>query len=232
MRATAGGRRRFPAGDDHVWPRVVHTAARRVLAERGTSIVGEGFATLDTRDLTPLVDRILASGSDIVLSSFVGADLVTFERRCHAMGGASAAGRRPRRSTSPPGNASATPQRPACGASPATSSSFPGEVDRRFLQRYRAAFGRFAPPVSSISRSAYEAVRRYASAARRAGGSEPRAVTRELRSSRSEFPRGPVTVTGPETVRQDLFLAEASPGGFVVNPSGRWWVNAPSPIDV
>ncbi len=96
----------------------------------------------------------------------------------------------------------------------------PGEANTSFLHRYRTAFGRFAPPVSSISESAYEAVYLYASAARRAGGDEPRAVARELRSSRSEFPRGPVTITGPETVRQDLFLAEATAGGFTVSPSG------------
>lgn len=30
----------------------------------------------------------------------------------------------------------------------------------------------------------------------------------------------PATVTGPETVCQELFLADATPGGFVLSPSG------------
>ena len=85
MRA-AGGRRWFLAGNDYVWPRAVHAAARRVVDEHRGSVVGEAFAPLGTRDFTPVVETVLASGADAVLSSFVGADLVAFERQCHAMG--------------------------------------------------------------------------------------------------------------------------------------------------
>jgi branched-chain amino acid transport system substrate-binding protein len=65
----------------------------------------------------------------------------------------------------------------------------------------------------------YEAVHLYAAAARRAGEDEPRTVARELRRSRADFPRGRVTVSGPETVDQRLYLAEATAGGFAVTPS-------------
>ena len=41
----------------------------------------------------------------------------------------------------------------------------------------------------------------------------------QLRRSRAEFPRGTVTVTGPETVAPRLYLAEATSGGFAVTPS-------------
>ena len=64
----------------------VHASARRVVDERRGSVVGEAFAPLGTRDFTPVVEAVLASGADVVLSSFVGADLVAFERQCHAMG--------------------------------------------------------------------------------------------------------------------------------------------------
>ena len=93
----------------------------------------------------------------------------------------------------------------------------PDEANAAFLGRYRRAFGPLAPPVSSISESAYEAVHLYAAAARKAGEDEPRTVARELRRSRSDFPRGRVTVTGPETVDQRLFLAEATSGGFALS---------------
>jgi branched-chain amino acid transport system substrate-binding protein len=95
----------------------------------------------------------------------------------------------------------------------------PDRANAEFLRRYRRAFGAFAPPVSSISESTYEALHLYAAAARRAGEDEPRTVARELRRSRSDFPRGTVTVEGPETVSQQLFLAEATPGGFAVSPT-------------
>ncbi|MBW0113805.1 substrate-binding protein [Pseudonocardia abyssalis] len=217
MRA-AGGRRWFLAGNDYVWPHVVHAMARPVLAEHRASIVGEGFAALGTRDFTPLIERITATGADVVLSSFVGADLVAFERQCHAMGV------RDRCRTLALTLDEPTRERIGDAASVGmwgVSGYFEqldGAANTAFLRRYRDAYGRFAPPVSSIAESAYEAVHLYAGAARRAGEDEPRTIARELRSSRSEFPRGPVTVTGPETVRQDLFVAEAVAGGFAVSP--------------
>lgn len=219
MRAT-GGRRWFLAGNDYVWPRAVHAAARQVLAGHGAPVVGEGFAPLGTRDFTPLVDRILRSGADLVLSSFVGADLVEFERQCHAMG--------VRDRCRSLALALDEPTRERIGDAAAAGTfgvagyfeQLSGEVNTSFLRRYRAAYGEFAPPVSSISESAYEAVHLYAGAARRAGEDEPRTIARELRTSRADFPRGAVTLSGPETVRQGLFVAEAVHGGFSVSPSG------------
>ncbi|WP_300007855.1 substrate-binding protein [Pseudonocardia sp.] len=219
MRA-AGGHRWFLAGNDYVWPQVVHAIARPVLAERRASIVGEGFAALGTRDFTPLIERIGASGADVVLSSFVGADLVAFERQCHAMGV------RERCRTLALALDEPTRERigdPASAGMWGVSGYFEqldGTANASFLRRYRDLYGRFAPPVSSIAESAYEAVHLYADAARRAGEDEPRTIARELRSCRSQFPRGLVTVTGSETVGQDLFVAEALAGGFAVSPSG------------
>jgi branched-chain amino acid transport system substrate-binding protein len=73
--------------------------------------------------------------------------------------------------------------------------------------------------VSSISESAYDAVHLYAAAARRAGADDPRAVARELRAGRFDSPRGTVTMGGPYTVDQRLYLAEAVAGGFAVRPA-------------
>jgi urea transport system substrate-binding protein len=202
-----------------VWPQCVHAAARRVVAEEHGQVVGEAFAPLGTRDFTPVIEAVLTSGADVVLSSFVGADLVAFERQCHAMGVRERA-----RSLA---LALDEPTRERIGDAAGDGmwgvsgyfEQLPDEANKEFLHRYRQAFGAFAPPVSSISESVYESVHLYAAAARRAGEDEPRTVARELRRSRSDFPRGTVTVAGPETVRQQLFLAEATPGGFAVSPS-------------
>lgn len=215
----AGGRRWFLAGNDYVWPQVVHGHARHVLAAHGATVVGERFAPLGTRDFGPLIERIHAAGPDVVLSTFVGADLVAFERQCHATGlrercrSLALALDEPTRERI--GDAAAAGMWGAAGY----FEQLPGDVNAGFLRRYRTAYGRFAPPVSSISESAYEAVHLYAAAARRVVDDEPRAIARELRNSRTEFPRGPVTVSGPDTVDQNLFVAEAVPGGFAVSPS-------------
>ncbi|MBO0872567.1 MAG: ABC transporter substrate-binding protein, partial [Pseudonocardia sp.] len=85
MRA-AGGKRWFLAGNDYNWPRLAHAAARVVLPRKGAKLVGERFAPLGSQDLSPLIDAILSSGADVVLSTFVGADGAAFERQCYAMG--------------------------------------------------------------------------------------------------------------------------------------------------
>jgi len=162
---------------------------------------------------------VLASGADVVLSSFVGADLVAFERQCHAMGLRERAQTLALTLDEPTreriGDVAAAVMRGIAGY----FEQLPDTANAEFLSRYRRAFGAFAPPVGSISEAVYEAVHLYATAARRAGEDEPRTVARELRRSRAEFPRGTVTVSGPETVTQQLYLAEATAGGFAVTPS-------------
>ncbi|HXV94681.1 MAG TPA: ABC transporter substrate-binding protein, partial [Pseudonocardia sp.] len=145
MMRLAGGRRWFLAGNDYVWPRVVHGAARRVLAELGGLVVGEAFAPLGTREFAPLVERVLRSGAEVVLSSFVGADLVAFERRCHAMG--------VRERSRTLALALDEPTRERIGDAAASGmwgvsgyfESLPGELNSAFRKRYRQVYGRFAP---------------------------------------------------------------------------------------
>ncbi len=215
MRA-AGGRRWFLAGNDYVWPKVVHASARQVLGTQEGVVVGEGFAPLGTRDFAPLVERILRSGADVVLSSFVGADLVAFERQCHAMGVRDRC-----RSVAP---ALDEPTRERIGDAAAAGvmgvagyfEQLPGEANEGFVRRYREAYGRFAPPLSSISTSVYEAMHQYAAAARRAGDDDPVATARELRAggAGSDATHGTL---GPDPTRQRMFLAEATTGGFRVS---------------
>ncbi|WP_214366678.1 substrate-binding protein [Pseudonocardia sp. H11422] len=220
MMSAAGGPRWFLAGNDYCWPQVVHTAARRVVAEHDGTVAGERFAALGSRDFTPLIESILASRADVVLSSFVGADLVAFERQCHAMG--------VRERCRTLALALDEPTRERIGDTASTGmwgvsgyfEQLPGEVNAEFLSRYRRAYGPFAPPVSSISESAYESLHLYVAAVRRAREDDPRAVAREMRGGRYDFPRGTVTVAGPETVEQRLFLAEATSDGLVVSHPG------------
>lgn len=211
---SAGARRWFLVGNDYCWPRIVHDCARREISGRSGVVAGQGLVRLGSQDFSPLIERILASRADLVLSAFVGADAVAFERQCHAMG------LRDRCRTL--ALALDEPTRERIGDRAAAGlwavsgyfAQITEEANARFLARYRTCFGRWAPPVSSISESAYEALHLYAAAARRAGDSDPRSVARELLGRVSRFPRGTVTLTGPETVRQHLHLAEAGVGGF------------------
>jgi branched-chain amino acid transport system substrate-binding protein len=213
MRA-AGGRSWFLVGNDYCWPHVAHSDARAEISQCSGVVAGVGLAPLGSRDFTALIERILASRAELVMSAFVGADAVAFERQCHEMG------LRDRSRTL--ALALDEPTRERIGDRAAAGlwavsgyfAQLPGEVNAGFLARYRAAFGPWAPPVSTISESAYEALHLYAAAARRARDAEPTAVARELPGRHPGLPRGTVTLTDPATVGQELYLAQAGVGGF------------------
>ncbi|OLT12913.1 ABC transporter substrate-binding protein [Pseudonocardia sp. CNS-139] len=203
---TVGGRRWFLAGNDYVWPRAVNSVARSVLPPSGAVLVGERYAPLGARDFTPLIEDIAASDADIVLNTFVGADSAAFERQSHAMG------LRDRTVSLGPAMDEATLERIGADASNGiygVAGYFQHlQTDRNgtLLERYRSRFGRWAPPLSSLSESAFEAIVVWAIAARRARSTEPGRVADEIWRGRFELPRGTITAGGDQ---QQLHLASA-----------------------
>ncbi|MEU4403756.1 substrate-binding domain-containing protein [Streptosporangium sp. NPDC023963] len=79
-------RRWFLLGNDYVWPRLVHGAARRHLAARDVGVVGELLVPYGARDFSPALERLVAGRPDAVLLSLVGSDLVAFNRAFAAAG--------------------------------------------------------------------------------------------------------------------------------------------------
>ncbi len=214
MLATSGSKRWYLAGNDYVWPRAVHQAARQVVPEHSGEIVGEAYAPLGTKDFTLIIERILDAKADTVLSSFVGSDLVAFERQCHEMG--------VREHCRSVALALDEPTRERIGDYAALGmfgvSGYFAEVDTDqngdFLDAYRRKYGPFAPPVSSISESVYEAVHLVVDDARRRSSSAPRCLAQGLLGRRFDFPRGTVSVTDSDDLKQQLFVAQARIGGF------------------
>ncbi|MEV6171898.1 substrate-binding protein [Streptomyces sp. NPDC051954] len=213
MRA-AGGKRWFLAGNDYCWPRSTHAAARRILPRSGGQVVGERYAALGTRDFAPLIEAVQASGADIVLSTFVGADAAAFERQCHAMG------LREQCVTLAPAMDESTLEHVGADAAPglyAVSGYFEqlaSPDNAVLLHRYRKAYGRWAPPLSTLSESVFEAAHIWSSAARRVGADEPRLIAEAMRPGRFQLPRGTVTLDDSGRVAQDLFVAEATGTGL------------------
>jgi urea transport system substrate-binding protein len=212
----AGGRRWFLAGNDYRWPRGVHAVARHVLPQLGGDIVGERFAALGTRDFAPIIEAVSAAGADVILSTFVGADAAAFERQCHAMG------LRNRCRTLAPGMDESTLERVGAAAGRGIYGvsgyyeDMANEGNLSLLVRYRAAFGKWAPPLSSLSESVYEAARMWWTAARRVGADEPRRIALEMRRGRFVLPRGTVSFNGGKRLTQQVYLAEAVGSTFCV----------------
>jgi branched-chain amino acid transport system substrate-binding protein len=209
MMRLAGGQRWFLAGNDYCWPRSTHAAARRILPRFGARLAGERFAPIGTAHFAPLIDEIRRSGADIVLSTFVGADSAAFERQCHAMG------LRDQCLTLAPAMDEATLLRIGDEASPGLFGvsgyieRLPTEGNSRLLRRYRAAFGQWAPPPSSLSESVFEALHIWWYAARRAGANDPKGIAEGMRGV-FELPRGTVTLDSAGRAGQRIFVAEAA----------------------
>jgi branched-chain amino acid transport system substrate-binding protein len=220
MMARAGGRRWFLAGNDYLWPHRCHAAAREVIPAAGGLLVGERFAPIGTRDFSPLVEAVAASGADLVLSTFVGADAVAFERQCHAMG------LRDRTRTLSLAMDESTLAYVGSAAAAGISGvsgyfqDLPTSGNEDLVRRYRAAYGPWAPPLSTLSESVYEALRMYVAAVRHAGEDDPYSIAREMRTAQFELPRGTVTLDGTGAVAQRLYLADAAASTFRVSFPG------------
>ena len=210
MMRAAGGRRWYLAGNDYCWPRSTHAAAREVLPRLGGRLVGERFAPMGTTDFAAVIEAIDRSGADVALSTFVGADAAAFQRQCHEYG------LHQRCLTLAPAMDESTLARIGAVATAGLHTvsgyveSLDSEGNAGLLARYRERFGRWAPPLSSLSESVFEAVHIWRAAVWRAGTDEPGAVAAAMHGATFELPRGTVTVDGNGEVGQRLFLAEAT----------------------
>ncbi|MDQ4116690.1 MAG: substrate-binding protein [Actinomycetota bacterium] len=209
MMRAAGGRRWFLAGDDYCWPRSTNAVARDVLPSVGGRIVGERLVPLGTTDFAGVIEAIDASGADIALCTFVGADAAAFQRQLYAYG------LHRRCLTLAPAMDESTIARIGASATEGlhTVSGYIESLDNAdnsgLLERYRDRFGRWAPPLSTLSESVFEAVHIWWAAARRAGTDEPAAVAAAMHGGKFDLPRGTVTLAGNGDVHQQLYLAEA-----------------------
>ncbi len=209
-----GSRRWYLAGNDYVWPRAVHYAARAVLPANSGRIVGEAYAPLGTRDFSAIIDKIQASKADTILSTFVGADLVAFERQCFE------AGLRTRtRSLAP---ALDEPTRERIGDSAAIGTIgvaryFPeaqGAANADFAARYNSLYGDFAPALSSISQSVYDALHLVTCAANRQPPDEPAVLSSSIHQELNRRRASNSGHTSRQRISGDLYVATSVTGGF------------------
>jgi urea transport system substrate-binding protein len=218
MRAT-GGRRWFLVGERYSWSYGAHAAARVAVPAAGGRVVAEAYTPLGTTDFAPVIERIQRSGADVVMSSLVGADEVEFQRQSAAAGLRASAG-----------GLSLVLDEPTCahvGAEAAegiwTALGYlqdgPAEGNRDLLARYLDAYGRWAPPISTLSETVYEAILRYAQAVRNGPDDGARAHGRSLLAHRAG--RGGTAVGARDLLRPRLYLAEARHGRLHVVEDAR-----------
>jgi branched-chain amino acid transport system substrate-binding protein len=70
MRET-GARTFYLPSADYIWPHVLNERVRAAVTANGGSIVGEEYHPLDHMDYAATVERIMASGADVVFNTIV-----------------------------------------------------------------------------------------------------------------------------------------------------------------
>jgi ABC-type branched-subunit amino acid transport system substrate-binding protein len=81
-----GARTFYLPSADYIWPHVLNAKVREVVTARGGSIVGEEYHPLDHMDYDATVERIMASGADVVFNTIVPPGLTPFLAALHDAG--------------------------------------------------------------------------------------------------------------------------------------------------
>jgi len=205
---------------DYVWPRVLNAKVREVVTARGGTIVGEEYHPLDHVDYDATVQRIIASGADVVFNTIVPPGLTPFLARLHEAG----FGRRGGHLVCTYFDENFLNLVPAehveglygCldyyrSVSDRFSTELLGEYERRYPGSAMFTAG-------SACTGMYRGLTMWAAAVTAAGSVDTEPVAKVLDSARlAEGPGGPAEmVPGQHHLRLNMYIAQARQGVFEV----------------
>lgn len=162
MMRASGARRWFLVGHSYVWSTGAHADARAAIARAGGHVAGERLAPIGATDFATVIEAVQRSGADLLLSSLNGESEVAFQRQSEAAGlrqTVQAASLVLDEST-----LSHIGERAAEGLRTALAyfQDGPADGNGELLSRYRSAHGPWAPPITTLSETVYEAIHQYA----------------------------------------------------------------------
>jgi branched-chain amino acid transport system substrate-binding protein len=85
MRKT-GAKKFYCPSADYIWPHTMNRKLREVAAAHGGSIVGEEYFPLDHADYGATIEKIMASGAEVVFNTTVPPGLAPFLEQLHESG--------------------------------------------------------------------------------------------------------------------------------------------------
>jgi branched-chain amino acid transport system substrate-binding protein len=192
----------FLSGSDYVAMRGGNQFAKQAITELGGQVVGEQYASLGTTDFTPLIDKILRSGADTLMGSFLGTDYIAFLKQWNTTPG------KEKINFSTFGI--------PIGAGDAvknlyTAFSYFPTIDTPANQKYKAAlnsmFSEKASLPSVISVPSYDFVHLYALAVNKAGTTDKAAVIKAMHEVTFDGPSGPIAFNEQGHAKLPMFIA-------------------------
>lgn len=195
-------------GNDYIWPRTTHESIRKMIQDQGGQVAGEDYLQLGEVDISTMIERIRSSAPQIIFESLVGSDCVVFNR---AFSEAGLSKNIIRISGSIEENTllgigAEHTHNLYCAASYFSTLSTP--ENKRFMDQYRAAYGRNAPVQGVLSLSCYDAIHFFAALAERAGELSVAALGRAFEGLKFYSVRGEQHITSGRT-KPAIYLAEA-----------------------
>jgi urea transport system substrate-binding protein len=189
---TLGRKKMFIVGSDYVFPRVAGQIIRDYADKFGAEIVGEDYVALGSRNLTPVVDHIIASKADVILNLINGDSNEVFFRRLREAGISSTA--IPTISFSI-GEAELMKMnlRDVQGDYAAWNyfQSLPNTENKAFVKKLHERYGP-QRVVTDPMEAAYVGVKLWAEGVREVGSIETKQVRRSMLNQRMIAPEGPV----------------------------------------
>ncbi len=219
MRKTGAKSFYFPSAD-YIWPHTLNGRVREAVTENGGAIVGEEYFPLDHTDYRETVEKITASGADVVFNTIVPPGLTPFLEELHNSG-----------FTERGGHIVCTyfdenflnlvPAEQVEGLY--SCLDYYQEVNEPFseqlLGRYDSLYpGSAAFTAGSACSGMYRGLRLWEAAVKEAGSLEQRDVIRALDHAKiADGPGGPAEmVPGEHHVRMNMYIAQATDGHFKV----------------
>lgn len=195
-------------GNDYIWPREVHRAARVFLADAGATVADECYLPFGVEDFGDCLARLAAGSPDALLLSLVGDDLARFHQQ---FAESPHAHRVVRLSASLEENILLAMGGDSSGNLFATMGYFGAlqtDANLAFAERYVARFGPEAPVLNVYGESCYEGLNLLAALARRAPTLHPADLSAAAEGTRFDAARGALTIHRRH-VEQPVHLAVA-----------------------
>ena len=181
-------------GSDYIWPRCVNAIAGDQIRGLGAELVSEMYVPFGTDRVDAVIQEIVRSRPDVVLSSVVGDSAVAFFRRLRQAG---------IRSEDVPVISFSVAENELQNMSGGDMvgdyaawnyfQSIDSPANQAFVSNFKARYGR-DHTTSAVTASSYTAVKLWAQAVREAGTSDVVQVRSSMRSQSTLAPEGVVSI--------------------------------------
>ncbi|HXY17335.1 MAG TPA: substrate-binding protein [Gaiellaceae bacterium] len=219
MRET-GARRFYLPSADYIWPHVMNARVREVVTANGGTIVGEEYFPLDHSDYRETVERIAATGAEVVFNTTVPPGVGPFLEQLHDSGFSRRGGQL----------VCTYFEENLLGVFPAALADglyscldYYQTVDDEFSQKLLAQYDALYPGSQKFTGGSgcsglYRGLRLWAAAVEEAGSLSQDDVIAALdRAEIADGPGGPAAMApGQHHVRMNMYIGQARGGRFEV----------------